>query len=226
MFSITHHSTAIEGSTLTEIETQILLEDGLTPKGKPLTHTLMVKDHLTALQFVIEKANQKTSVEDTLVKQINAKVLQTTGAVYNTVFGEIDSSKGLYRKANVRAGNRYFVNYQKIDKLTKDLCSQIQKEMSDVSNIQQQLICSFDAHFELVSIHPFYDGNGRTSRLLMNFIQSYFNLPLSLVFKEDKNDYYQALEDAREKKDKTIFYEFMSLQYIKLLEKEIASYDC
>ena len=92
-YAITHHSTQIEGSTLTETETQLLLEAQLTPGGKPLVHSLMVQDHFNALQFVLRAAAQKERISETFIKQINAAVLKQTGALYRTVFGDIDSSK-------------------------------------------------------------------------------------------------------------------------------------
>ena len=83
---------------------------------------------------------------------------------------------------------------------------------------------SFDAHFDLVTIHPFYDGNGRCSRLLMNFIQHWYGLPLSIVFKEDKADYFQALIATRAKEDISIFRSFMYAQTAKQLTEEIRKY--
>lgn len=61
-YAITYHSTAIEGSTLTENETRLLLEEGLTPKGKPLLHSLMVTDHYKALLFVLEEVKKVNSL--------------------------------------------------------------------------------------------------------------------------------------------------------------------
>ena len=58
-YAIVHHSSVIEGSTLTENETRLLLDEGLTPKGKPLAHSLMVKDHFDALQFTLEAAKKR-----------------------------------------------------------------------------------------------------------------------------------------------------------------------
>ena len=92
-------------------------------------------------------------------------------------------------------------------------------------NYEEQLKISFWAHFNLVSIHPFVDGNGRVSRLIMNFVQEYFNLPLSIVFKEDKVDYFNALESARLKNDISVFYSFMFSQYNKHLSFEINNYN-
>ena len=62
LISVVHHSTVLEGSTLTEIESSVLINDGLTPKGKPLEHSLMVTDHYKALIYVIEQANKKTPI--------------------------------------------------------------------------------------------------------------------------------------------------------------------
>lgn len=223
-YAITHHSTQIEGSTLTETETRLLLEQQLTPGGKPLAHSLMVQDHYEALQFVLQVAAKKGRINEGFIKQINAAVLRQTGAVYRTIFGDIDSSKGEYRKNNVSAGSRYFVNYSKVEALTLDLAQQLDKQLDLVTDSTSQLTLSFDAHFDLVSIHPFYDGNGRTARLLMNFIQHYFGLPLSIVFTEDKSAYFEALEQTRKAEDLSFFRNFMLDQYAKYLQNEIVKY--
>ena len=93
-YAIVHHSASIEGSTLTESETRVLLEDGLTPKGKPLEHTNMTRDHFNALRFVLEPVNQNRRITPEFIQAINAEVLKTTGSVVNTVLGTVDTSKG------------------------------------------------------------------------------------------------------------------------------------
>jgi Fic family protein len=223
-YAIVHHSSSIEGSTLTEVETRLLLEEDITPKGKPLTHSLMVKDHYTALRSVLETATSKKPITVDFVQQINALVMKNTGSVYNTVFGEIDASKGMFRKGNVSAGGSYFPNYDKVIPYTTELVKRLDANLPKVQGNEEQLKLSFSAHFDLVSIHPFYDGNGRTSRLLMNYIQAFHRLPLAIVFKEDKADYYVALQETRNQEDMQIFYTFMFGQYRKHLEQEIASY--
>jgi Fic family protein len=69
LYLISHHSTAIEGSTLTELETEIFLEKGLTAKGKPLEHHLMVKDYYESLGFIIESAKAKQKIDTKFIKQ-------------------------------------------------------------------------------------------------------------------------------------------------------------
>ena len=220
-YNITHHSTTIEGSTLTEIETRLLLDEGTTPAGKPLLHSLMVQDHYTVLLFIIKKAAQKTPVTPLFIKEINAAVMKQTGSVYQTVFGELDATKGVFRKGNVTAGGTYFVGYEKVESLVIKLCEGIKEKLLINLTTISKLNIAFDAHFDLVSIHPFYYGNGRTSRLLMNYLQLYFNLPLSIVFKEDKVAYFEALQQTRNLEDIAIFRNFMYSQYAKYLQQEI-----
>jgi Fic family protein len=209
---------------LTEVETRLLLEEDVTPKGKPLMHSLMVKDHYTALRYVLEAAAAKKTITVEFIQQINALVMKNTGSVYNTVFGEIDATKGMFRKGNVSAGGSYFPNYDKVTPYTTSLVKRLDENLANVQRDEEQLKLSFSAHFDLVSIHPFYDGNGRTSRLLMNYIEAYHGLPLAIVFKEDKADYYLALQETRKQEDMQIFYAFMFGQYRKHLEQEIASF--
>ncbi len=225
LFLITNHSTVIEGSSLTEIETQLLLNENITPKGKPLEHSLMTKDHYRALLFTLDLANNKISLKKSVLQEISSKIMNLTGSVYNTVLGKVDVTKGDIRKMNVFVGKRSFPNYDKIPKLLNTYCANLNKMIADCRNdSEEKLKLSFWAHFNLVSIHPFVDGNGRLSRLIMNYVQEYFNLPLSIVFKEDKNDYFEALETTREENDISIFYNFMFEQYNKYLLTEINNY--
>lgn len=223
-FAIVHHSSSIEGSTLTETETRLLLDENMTPSGKPLEHSLMTKDHYKALQFILHAATSKTSITPAFIQQINGHVMKSTGAEYNTIFGTIDASKGMYRKGNVSAGNSYFVNYDKVEGLVIELSTKLNEQLKNCKTFFEKLDTSFSAHFHLVSIHPFYDGNGRTSRLLMNYIQKISDLPLSIVFKEDKAAYFDALLNTRKQDDIEIFKSFMYGQYEKYLKNEIGKY--
>ncbi len=224
-YAITHHSTTIEGSTLTEIETRLLLDEGITPAGKPLLHSLMVQDHYNALLFVIQKSKEKIIISPEFIQQINAAVMKQTGSIYQTIFGELNASKGVFRKGNVSAGNTYFVGYQKVEPLVKKLCTTLNEKNIAAKTVIEKLNSCFDTHFDLVTIHPFYDGNGRTSRLLMNYLQLYFNLPLSIVFKEDKAAYFEALQQTRKEENIEIFRTFMYRQYQKYLQQEVEKFE-
>lgn len=223
-YAIVHHSSSIEGSTLNEVETRLLLDENLTPKGKPLEHTLMTKDHFAALLYILQEAKSKPPISPEFIQKINAQVMKSTGGIYNTVLGTIDASKGMFRKGNVSAGGTYFVNFDKVESLIKELCDNLNHRLASAGSKLDNLEISFIAHFHLVTIHPFYDGNGRTSRLLMNYIQKISDLPLSPVYKEDKADYFTALQDTRQHEDTNIFKDFMYSQYEKYLKEEIRKY--
>jgi Fic family protein len=219
--TLVHHSTVLEGSTLTEIETQVLINEGLTPKGKPLAHSLMVTDHFQALRFVLEQAEKKQTVSVEFIQEINSLAIRNTGSTYNTILGIVDATKGEFRKGNIMAGETYFPNYDKVEGLTKELADKICGLMKTDLSLEDQIKLSYDAHYSLVSIHPFYDGNGRASRLLMNYIQAYYKLPLAIVHKESKVEYINALIETREKQDLSIFRAFMDNEYSQHLKSEI-----
>ncbi|MDR0695046.1 MAG: Fic family protein [Prevotellaceae bacterium] len=223
-YAITHHSTALEGSTLTEEETAVLLDEGITPKGKPLEHSLMVKDHYDALLFVLHAAENRTPVTTGFIRQMSAQVMKTTGSIVNTPLGTVDAGKGELRKSNVRAGGHYFISYDKVPDALTLFVQQLSGDLQKATAPGSQLLLAFSAHFDLVSIHPFYDGNGRVSRLLMNYIQALFRLPLSIIFQDDKAAYITALNESRKVENKQPFYDFMLLEYARFLTGEIQKY--
>lgn len=220
---ISHHSTAIEGSSLTEGETLLLLTEGITAKGKPLQDHNMVKDHQAALIHTLSLARQKKTVTPEMIQQLSAEVMKTTEGVINAAVGSYDSSKGNFRKSMVHVGARYFTNYQKVPSEVAGLCEFINNRLNQVKTTEEIYNLAFDVHFYLVSIHPFADGNGCTARLLMNYILEYHRQPLAIIFQEDKLDYYKALEDCR--KDDPInlqpLRDFMYSQQVKYMEQEI-----
>jgi len=221
-YSISYHSTAIEGSTLTESQVFDLLENDIPAKNKPFTHHLMVLDHHKAFEYVLQCAKTKEPFSEKLIQKISGMVLQNTGSVYNVAIGTFDSSKGDLRLLNVRAGSRSFPDYKKVPALLKPLYSEVKKGMTTAKTFREKCELAFHLHFRFVSIHPFADGNGRTSRLLMNYVLACFDLPTFFVFKENRIAYINALEKARNKEDETVFYDFMFKQYEKFLKTEIS----
>lgn len=220
-FAIVHHSNSIEGSTLTKEETYLLLEEHLTPKNKPLEHTLMAIDHLKALQYVVQLAEEKIPLTVEIIKELSALVMKTTGSEISSMAGNFDSSKGDFRKVTVRAGTTTFMDYKKVPERVTELVDYINKTIANSGDFLEINNLAFDAHFQMVSIHPFADGNGRISRLLMNYVQQYHKIPLSVIYKEDKQDYFNALQETRKNEDISIFRDFMFSQTEKFLAEQI-----
>lgn len=221
-YLITHHSTAIEGSSLTHTEVVLLFENGITPVGKPFLHLLMEKDHLDALRYVLEiaGAQQKLSVET--IQYISSLIMKNTGASYNMMGGQFDAAKGEFRKGGVHVGKRSFVDYTKVPGLVMELVDYINAEIDHCDDYIPNNTLAFDAHFQMVSIHPFADGNGRLSRLIMNYIQHYHHHPITPVLSQDKALYFEALEQTRQQKDPEIFRKFMFDESLKYFQEEIS----
>ncbi len=220
MISIVYNSTKIEGCSLTENDTRLLLENNLTAKGKPLTDHLMVKDHYSAFLFLKEISKQKKKISIDLIKKVAGLVMKNTGGMVNTISGTFDTSAGDLRKAQVYVDKKYFPDFTKVEDLLVNLVDNVNQRIDNVSG-NEILKLSADIHYNLVNIHPFGDGNGRTSRLMMNYIQMYKQEPLIKIFTEDRADYIDALNKTEELEEISIFRDFICSQQVKLYKAEI-----
>lgn len=223
LISIVYHSSKIEGCSLDETDTRVLIEDNITAKGKPLSDHLMVKDHFEAFVFLKEQARQKRLVTIDFLKEVAALTMKNTGGLTKTINGEFDSSKDDVRLAQVYVDQKYFPDFKKVPDLLEKLCLSVNERLRQVSE-EETLKLAADFHYNLVNIHPWADGNGRVSRLMMNYVQLYHNQPLIKIFTEDRTDYINALNETEKNSDPEIFQRFIVLQQIKFLKSEISKY--
>ena len=176
----THNSTAIEGNTLSLIETKVLLEDGISIGGKALREIYEAVNHQKAFRYVKECIGQKMPLNEKIVKDIHALLME------NIQVG------GVYRNVDV-----YISGAQHTPPSPNEMYRQIKDFYADLSWKGQQLnLIELAAwtHGEFVKIHPFPDGNGRTSRLIMNYqLMANGFAPISIA-KENRLDYFNALE--------------------------------
>ncbi len=222
---ITTHSTRIEGSTLSFEDAQELILNRNTPGGKNIDFSLMALDHHNALNFILSEAEKGTLLSVKFIQEIASRVMARTGEIYQNALGKVDVSKGEFRNTSVRVGSTSFMNFQKIPSAMENLVQELKNAFPKQQTAKEQLELSFYAHYQLVDIHPFLDGNGRTARLLMNFIQQKYDLPLGIVFSEDKPQYYKALNSVRETEKFDIYNDFMFGQYEKMLKTEIQKHE-
>ena len=190
-----HNSTAIEGNTLTLMETKVVLEDGIAIGGKSLREIYEVVNHKKAYQYVKECIKEGLVLDEKIVKDIHALLME------NILIG------GVYRREEVvisgashtpPAGNEM---YAQIKNFYMALA-----EKSSLNGIE----LAAWTHAEFVRIHPFVDGNGRTSRLLMNYqLMAKGFLPISIA-KEERLNYYLALEEFAVNNDLQPFLELVA----------------
>lgn len=225
LYSIITHSTAIEGSTMTEVEAQLLFDEGITAKGKPLIEQLMNLDLKAAYDYGRKWIKRHEDITVQSLIALSAKVMARTGGEYNSFGGSFDASKGELRKLNVTAGagGRSYMNWMKVPMKLEAFCKELnaRRQTTAPTNIAAVYDLSFWAHYELVTIHPWADGNGRTCRLLMNLLQMEYDVLPTKVLKEDKTEYIQALIDTRENEDINIFLDCMAKLHIDHLQKDI-----
>jgi Fic family protein len=175
-----HNSTAIEGNTLSLIETKVVLEDNISIGGKQLREIYEVVNHKKAFDFIKNLISQNEPLSEKTVKDIHAILMQ------NIFIG------GIYRNVPVRiTGARHK------PPLPNEMFVQIKNFFNTLpfkTDLNPIELAAY-SHAEFVKIHPFEDGNGRTSRLIMNY-QLLANgfLPISIQ-KEDRLNYFDALEE-------------------------------
>lgn len=228
LYSLITHSTAIEGSTVTEIENQLLFDEGISAKGRSMTEQLMNLDLKAAYEQSIALAKVHKDITVDLLCKLSAIVMKNTGAPYSTALGEFSSAAGDLRLLNVTAGagGRSYMNYSKVPAELAKLCESINNRRKALakSDILEAYQLSFDAHYLLVTIHPWADGNGRMSRLLMNQLQLEFGVIPTIIHKETKAEYIEALVATRESENIELFRNFMFDEHIRNLEQMIWNY--
>ncbi len=194
---LTYTSNAIEGNTLSRQETALVVEKGITVEGKSLNEHLEAINHAKAFSYIQGLARQKKREELTFqdILQIHRIILEKID----------DTNAGRLRSTPVRiAGSTTILpNPLKVP----DLMNEFVQWLRTANDNPVQL--ASDAHFKLVTIHPFTDGNGRTARLLMNFILIQTGFPPAIIKKEERNRYLTALEIGQTKEQMNAYYELI-----------------
>jgi len=179
-----YNSNAIEGSTLTLRETQLILETGLTIGGKSLREHFEVTNHKDAIEYVESLVDKKEPVSAFHVRQIHKLVLSQID----------DENAGQYRKTEVRIAGAKHVPPEawEIPQRIVDW----ENWLKDSQNKIHPVELAAQAHHRLVAIHPFIDGNGRTARLVMNLILFKQGYPPAVILRVNRKQYYQVLMQA------------------------------
>ncbi len=182
---LTYTSNAIEGNTLTAVETTLVVEKGVTISGKPLKDHLEALDHYDAIRYVRQMATDAAPLTENDVRNLHRLVMQRSRP---EIAGRYAA---LRRYVRTETGRHEF-----------PLPVEVPARMGDfaawLSTATDTADPAFTAHRRLAEIHPFDDGNGRTARLLMNRILILGGYPPVTVRPEDRLDYIRALQAAQD----------------------------
>ncbi len=186
----TYNSNAIEGNTLTQSETELVLTKGITVGGKTLDEHLEAIGHKEAIDYIEHLAQKDTKINEWEIKQI-----------HNLILRKINPEEaGSYRTIDVMAAGtnyRYPPHYL-LSQLMGDFVSLLN---SEVALSLHPLEYASIAHYRFVSIHPFRDGNGRTARLLMNLLLIRAGYPIVVINNQVRNNYINALAYGQQNQD-------------------------
>lgn len=197
---LTYSSNALEGNSLTETETKIILEDGLTAGGKPLRDHLETLGHSQAYDFIFTLMHQKLFTEQDVL------------ALHRMFYGRIDEAEaGNYRRQMVLiSGSQYPVpDWPHVPALMKQWVGRLEEQSGTLHPVE--LACQM--HKEFVFIHPFIDGNGRVARLLTNLMLLQARYLIVIIPPIVRAEYIQALEKAHT--DDRDFRRFMAERVIE-----------
>jgi len=200
---LTYSSNAIEGNTLTLRETSEVIVHGITISNKPLRDHLEAIDHHDALRFMYELAARDQNLTAMDVRQLHKLVIQRSKA----------DIAGQYAIAERTIAGSSLVLPPVAE--IKPLMTEFGDWLQRVGSTPKE---AFEAHYRLVSIHPFQDGNGRTSRLLMNLLLVKGGYQPVPVRPEDRTEYLKALEHSDAQRNTDRFQLFMHRQLLGTMQ--------
>jgi len=180
----TYNSNSIEGNTLSLKETQMVLQEGMTVKGKSLREHFEAYNHEKAIDYLYTLVNKNYTLRSIDVLSLHGLVLRSIE----------DDYAGRLRNGGVRIVGANFTppNANKVPDLLDELIGFVNNNPLGLNDI----LLSTIFHHKLVWIHPFFDGNGRTVRLAMNLLLMRNGFPPAIILKNDRKKYYEALNQA------------------------------
>jgi Fic family protein len=181
---ITYSSNAIEGNTLSPVETTLVIEQGVTIGGKPLKDHLEALDHYDAIRYVRELAREQSPLTESSVRDVHRLVVQRARPDIAGRYADLS------RYVRTETGRYDFPSPAVVPALMGDFAKWLGAAVDTPET-------AFSAHRRLVDIHPFNDGNGRTARLIMNLILIRGGYPPIAVRPEDRPTYIATLQQSQ-----------------------------
>jgi Fic family protein len=197
------HSNNMEGNTLTYGETKALILFGITAQGKPLKDHFEITGHDEAVKWVSELVDQERPLTENFIRELHKLILKESYEVDAiTPDGQPTKKKvnvGAYKTSpnhvKTKTGEIFrFATPEETPALMTDLINWYREKNQEKD--KKPILIAAEFHYKYIRIHPFDDGNGRTARILMNFILMQNGYPPVIIKTEDKENYFAALRQA------------------------------
>ena len=208
------HSCAIEGNSFTVDDTRILREQGMSmiPVGRSLFECTEMADHFRAFDYVA--SHLESPFDEVLLKEVNRLVTEHT-----LTYRVPDAQPGEYTTDDMAAGDTVFGDHETLIARVPDLMASTERALREG---QHPLIVSAKWHGYYEYLHPFRDGNGRTGRLLSNFILLRASHPLLIIKLEDRSAYISALKQIRTEGTDEFLIAFFFKTAINRMKEELS----
>ncbi|MCK5624870.1 Fic family protein [Candidatus Pacearchaeota archaeon] len=201
---LTYNSNAIEGNSLSLEETSLVVNENLSPEGKTLREIYEAKNHIKALEFI---KNYKGDFSENFILKLHLIILKEISERF----------AGRYRETQVKifGSNVRFPTSEKVPQLIKNLVYWYKKNKTKYHSLELATLVSL----KFVTIHPFIDGNGRVSRLIMNFLLNKKDYPWINIYKKQRQQYLKAVRKSNDE-DYSLIFPFL----IKTLKDNLESF--
>ncbi|MFT5703313.1 MAG: Fic family protein [Rickettsiales bacterium] len=219
-----YHSNALEGNSLTYGETKMLLLHGITIGGKPFKDAMEITGHNEAINLVQDVVRQNHPLTENFIRELHTLILKEAYQI------DVQTQDGSWVKKTVKIGQYktepnsvetktgemfYFAEPFAVPSKMNDLINHYRREIIDENF--NPIILAAKFHHDFILIHPFDDGNGRTARILMNFILMQFGFPPAIIKTGDKENYFAALRQA-DGDDLEPFIQYIAENVVQSLE--------
>ncbi len=222
-----YHSNHLEGNSLTYGETKALILFGITAQGKPLKDTLEITGHNEAINWVLEMVQGDRPLTENFIREMHSLLLKDSYKESKSIDGKIvprKISSGKYKTTanHVETATGeifYFATPEETPAKMNDLLVWYNEKITEVD--KNPILIAAEFHYRFIRIHPFDDGNGRTARILMNFVLMKFGYPPVIIKTEDKTNYFAVLQMA-DAGNLEAFLEYIAQNLVRSLEIMIA----
>jgi len=210
-------SNSMEGNSLTKQETRSVMVGNITVDGKPIKDVLEIKGHDEVITRILQMGAGELNISEKRIKEVHKAIVHEEDPAKQNQIGVWKTEPNYLHNYK---GERFdFVAPAEVPARMHELINKLNKEKNGIVDAIEAVELAFWFHLEYITIHPFYDGNGRTARIFTNLILISYGLTPLYIKEEERNAYYQYLADIQGYGGSPeLFYEFMADRLIRSLQ--------